>query len=164
MRALTEIAVKLLLRDDDLAGRGTVGVGDIVIQDADGTDNLACNTCLVEARNVGWVADDERSTCTLLTATNTACSAIAIEKNLINVRVEHVGTTVDSTETRERLRQASKAVHWVQERRVTVLAHRLHIQLHFLAGVNCRGLEIGVLDMKGDSVAQEVDCLGLEAE
>lgn len=53
---LTGVAVNLILRDDDLAGVGVIGVFDGVAEDADHTDHL---TRLPHAvRDVAGVADE----------------------------------------------------------------------------------------------------------
>lgn len=53
---LTRVAVDLILRDDDLAGVGVVGVLDWMAQDADDTDHLARLTDAV--RDVAGVTDE----------------------------------------------------------------------------------------------------------
>ena len=60
MTRLTVVAVDLLLRNDDLGGGGTRGVWDVVVHNADGTDDLANYSGLFQARDVSWVADYER--------------------------------------------------------------------------------------------------------
>ena len=60
MTRLTVVAVDLLLRNDDLGGGGTGGVWDVVVHNADGTDDLSNDSGLLQARDVGWVADYER--------------------------------------------------------------------------------------------------------
>ncbi len=53
---LTWVAVNLILRNDDLAGVGVIGVFDGVAEDADHTDHL---TSLADAvRDVAGVADE----------------------------------------------------------------------------------------------------------
>ena len=135
-----------------------------MIQDANGADDLAGDTCLLEAAHVGRVADNQWCAGRLFTASDTASTAIIVEKNFINVGIKHVGTAMDSAKTRERLWQTSETIHGVEERRVTVFAHGFHIELHLFAGINSRSLEVGVLDVKGNSVAQEIDSLGLKTE
>lgn len=60
--SLTRVAVHLVLRDDDLAGIGVVGVLDRMAEDADDADHLTCFTHSV--LNVARVTDQ------LLTASN----------------------------------------------------------------------------------------------
>ena len=56
--SLTMLTVDLLLRDDDLAGGGIVGVRDGVVQDADSANNSPSNLRFSLSFDVGWVADD----------------------------------------------------------------------------------------------------------
>ena len=51
------LTVDLLLRDDDLAGGGIVGVRDGVVQDADSANNSASYLRFSLSFDVGWVTD-----------------------------------------------------------------------------------------------------------
>ena len=60
MTRLTVVAVDLLLRNDDLGRGGTGSVWDVVVHNADGTDDLSNDSGLFQACDVSWVADYER--------------------------------------------------------------------------------------------------------
>ena len=100
MTRLTEVAIELLLRNDDLGGGGSGGVWNVVVHNADGTDDLSSNSGFFQARDVGWVADYERGARRLFTASHTD-GASRLEKNLINIRVKHIGATVNGAQTTE---------------------------------------------------------------
>ena len=73
-----------------------------MVHDADGADDFANNSGLAEGRHVGRVTDDERGTGRFLTASHTY-SASTLEKNFVDIRVQHVGAAVDSAKTTEGL-------------------------------------------------------------
>lgn len=117
----------MLLRKDDLDRLNVVGVGDRVVQNADSTDNLANCLCFLKISNVGGVANNEGSLGDTVTGLDTDDFA-AFEEDLVNWGVEHVGTAVDSAETREGFGETTETVHWVEERRKAVLAHRVSVK------------------------------------
>jgi len=134
-----------------------------VVQNADSANNLADDACLLQAVNVRGVADNEGSAGGFLAATNTD-GATGLEKNLVHRGVKHVSAAVDGAETREGLGEATKTVDGVEEGRVTVLAHRLHVELHLAGSLDGWLLQVRVLDVQGNSVAQEIDGLSLKTE
>ena len=74
-----------------------------------------------------WIANNEWSSGSTI-ATSDSASLTILEKDLINWGVEHVGTSVDGTETTERLWESSKTIDWVEEWRVSILTHGLHVK------------------------------------
>lgn len=66
-----------------------------MVQNADSADDLASNTCLLEAVDIGRVTDDERSAGRFFTASHSD-SASRLKENFINVSVEHVSAAMDS--------------------------------------------------------------------
>ena len=69
-----------------------------MVQNADRADDLSGDSCLLEAVDIGRIADYERSAGRFFT-TSHADSASRLEENFINIRVEHVSTAVDSAKT-----------------------------------------------------------------
>ena len=85
-----------------------------MVHDANGADDLAIHLSLLQARDVGRVADDERGASRLLT-TSHSYGASRLEKNLVYIGVEHVGAAMDGAKTTEGLWQTAKAVNRVEE-------------------------------------------------
>ena len=134
-----------------------------MVHNADGANDLASHLGLAEPGNVGWVADYKRGARRLFTASY-ADGSSRLKKNLVYIRVKHVSTAMDGAKATEGLGKAAKTVDGVEEWRVTVLAHRFHVQNALLACFNGGLLQVAIFDLKGDSVAQEVDRLAVQAE
>jgi hypothetical protein len=127
-----------------------------VVQDTDSTNNLADHLGLAQTLDVGGVTDD-KGCFGLLAAAADANNLARLEQDLVNVRVEHVGAAVDSAQSAERLWQTTKTIDWVEERRVTVLAKRVHVKSHLANRVNRGLLEIRVITMECNSVSKEIN-------
>lgn len=94
------ISLKLLLRENNLDRGDTFSVGNLVVDDANSSDDLALDLGLSESGNICGVTDDERGTSILISASDSSHLTI-LEKNLINGSVEHVSTAMDGAETTE---------------------------------------------------------------
>ena len=162
MWVLTSLSLQLLLGQDDLDGWHVLGVWNRVVHDADGSDNLANHLGLVHVSNIGGVANHEWGLGGLVTGADTDDLA-ALHKDLIDRGVQHVGTTVNGAQTRERLGETSETVHWVQEWRATILTHGFLVELHLWEGVVGGHLQVAVITLHGDSVTKEINGVLLEA-
>lgn len=162
---LTGVSAELLLGEDDLAGGGVVGVGDGVVEDADGSDDLAVLPDLVgdaAALDVAGVADDQGRLGLLGAGSDAGDAALGVEEDLIHLGVEHVGAAVDGAQSGEGLGETAQAVDGVEEGGVAVLAQGLHVELDLLDAVDGGLLEVLVVAVEGDGVAEEVDGVVLE--
>ena len=126
----TVLTANLVLRDDDLSTIGIFGTGNGVLEDTDSTDDLAflsdANLAfrLLASAEVAGVTDDLLGLYGLITTPHANELAISIGDDLVDSLVEHVCSSVDSTQTSERLRELSKAVQGVDVRRLAVTRHR----------------------------------------
>ena len=77
---------------------GILGIWDLVVQEADGSDNFTSWFYPIFS-NITWITDHKGSSCGLVTASDSGNLAFFVEEDLINVSVEHVGSTVDGTES-----------------------------------------------------------------
>ena len=93
---LTCLLVHLLGGKNDLNTLSIISVWDWMIQEANGTDNFCNLLCLIEG--VGGIADDHRGLGSLISTSNTHNLSIFVQ-NLINVRIKHIGTSVDGAES-----------------------------------------------------------------
>lgn len=71
---------------------------------------------------------------------------------------------MDSTETTERLGESTKTIDWIEEGRVTILAHGLHVENGLSGKLKSWSLQVGVISIKGDSMAQEISGLTVKTE
>ena len=134
-RTRTVSPVYLVLRDDDLGTIGVLGARDRVLEEADCADdlallddtNLATLTSLTGTK-VAWVADDLLGLHGLSAATDTNKLAIRVGDDLVDRLVKHVGTAVDGTQTRKRLRQLAETVQGVDVWRLAIPGHGRRVE------------------------------------
>lgn len=139
------LAADLRLRDDQLNGVAVVGLVDRVVENADGLDEVADDLGLVG--EVRRVRDDLAALClefhaiallaTLFHGGTNARHLAVLVFDLVDVGVEHVGSTVDCRKASEALRQFTQAVQGVDVRRFAVASHGVHVKadaLHTVPG------------------------------
>lgn len=90
------LALDLVLGDDQLERINVIGVGDGALEQANGTDDAVGGVDLLGS--IGGVANDLGALGNLITRANTDDLAVLVD-NLVDLLVEHVGTTVNSRET-----------------------------------------------------------------
>lgn len=99
-----------------------------------------------------------------LVASLDAPGLAVLKEHLVHALVEHEGTTVDGTQTRETLRHAAQAVHRVDVRRLAVALEGVHIQLDGLCGGLGGLLEIVIIAVQCHGVAGEGLRVGVQAK
>lgn len=160
------LAVQLLLRDDDLHRWHVVGVGDRVVQDADASQYALGQTHAVLQSGVvgvGGVADHHVAFRHLAVALDAHHLAV-LEQDFVDVRVQHERAAVDGADAGESLGDPTQPVNRVDEGRVTVPAHRVHVQLDLIDQVDGWELHKGLVVIQGDCVSDKVDCVGFQFE
>jgi len=120
-----------------------------MVQKADCSHDLASWHESIIGR-VTWVTNNDWCLCCFLATSDSGNFAIGIESNLVNALVEHEGTSMDSTESREAFWKTTESIDWIKEWTVTVSSLRIEIQLHFLDGVDCRLKKICVLVLESN--------------
>lgn len=127
----------LRLGDDQLQRVTVIGLGDRVLENTDGLEQVAGHGGL--AGEVGRVCEDLLclggkvhglgSVVSVLhrRLDTRDLSAVVIE-HLIDVGVEHVGTAVNGGQTGEALRELTQTVERVDVWRLAVPGHRVHVQ------------------------------------
>lgn len=155
------------MRDDDLDGGHVVGARKRLVEDADSTDDLANlfdEVLIASLVHVRWIANDKLALSDLLTRLNTAHATLVVVEDLIDVLVEHEGTSLDRTHSREAFWDTTETIDGVDERRVTVTADRIHVKLDFIDGFNGGTVEETIIGEQRDSVTNEIDGVGFEFE
>ena len=105
---------------------------------------------------VGGVAHDEVAGGRLAAGDDALDVALVVEEQLVGVAVQHEHAALDGAETREALRQASEAVHGVEEGRGAVLVERVAVELHGLHRLQRRLVQVVVVQPERHRVAREV--------
>lgn len=161
---LTILASDLVLGNDDLNTVRVLGTRDGVLEDANSTDNLAFfdNTDLalglLAGTKVAWVTDNLLGLHSLVTAPDTDELAISVSDNLVNGLIEHVGSSVDGTQTSERLGEFAKTVQGVDVWRLAITRHRRRVQDNTLVCWACGLVLVAALTHQyGIPVAQSMD-------
>ena len=95
----TIFAVDLVHGNNEQEGVGIGGVGNRVLEEADGTDNLGDLLDLVG--DVGGVADDDLSLGNLALGFHSHNHTV-LNNDLINRLVQHVGTSIDGAQPVEK--------------------------------------------------------------
>lgn len=130
------LAPGLGLRDDELEGIAVVGIGDRVVENAYGSDDMACDANF--AREVRRVGKDllglglelhsiSRNT-TLLQSSLDAGNLSILIQELIDGCVQHVSTAVDSRQSSEALGELSKTIERVDVGGLSVASHRVNVK------------------------------------
>jgi len=96
----------LLLGKNDLHTGSVMSVRDGMVHDANGSDDFPSFLDLVQVQDIAGVTDDQRSL-SFFSSASDAHDLASAEEDFINLGVEHVGSTMDSTESTEGLRQTT---------------------------------------------------------
>lgn len=168
------LTADLRLRDDQLEGVGVIGVGNGVVQNADGLQQVASDADLVG--EVGGVREDllclglelhARAVVTLLLHGGLDANDLAVlVQELVHVGVEHVGATVDGGKAGEALGKLSQAVKRVDVGRLSVSGHGVDVESDANNGVVGTTLRVDVVVglVQSHGVADKIASAILEAE
>lgn len=159
---LTALTTQLLSWNDDLSRGNVLRVRERMVQEANGSDRLA-SWLQHRLWGVARVTNDKRSLGRLRSAPDSHGLA-AFHEDLVDVGVEHVGASVDSTKSAESLRKSANTVNRIEERRVAISSLRVDVELHLHDGVNSGLKHEGIVVVEGDGVAKEVNGTVLNAE
>ena len=88
-----------------------------MVQQADGADDFSQWFAFI--LGVTWITDDQRCRGSLITALDTDDFAI-FHEHLVHLRVQHVGTAVDSAQSGKCLRKTSETINWIKEWTVAI--------------------------------------------
>lgn len=160
---LTRLSLKLLLGKNDLDGSSVVSVRDRMVHYANSANSLSNDLSLFKSSNISGVTDHKRSLGSLFSNSDSG-NLVSIEKNLVNLSVEHVGTSVDGAKTREGFGKTSKTENGVQEGRLTILAKTLNVQVDSLDGIKSGHGEEFFISVKGNGVTHEINSVILKLE
>lgn len=133
-----------------------------MIKEADGSDD-STSGLQHSVGSVARITDNHGRTGSFLTTADAGNLAV-LHDNLVDLRVEHVGTAMDSAQSRESLREATDAVDGVQEGAVAISTLRLLVKLHLHDSFNCRLEHEVIVVIEGDSMTEEIKGRLLDAE
>ena len=136
----------------------------------DGTKQGSLNTRLTEQTDaahdltnladlvgrVGGVAVDLLAFGDLASGAHTDDLSRVVNDDLVDGLVEHVGASVDGAQAGETLGQLAQAVKRVEVRRLSVPGQRVAVELDLLERRAAGNLEVGVIAMQRQRVADEV--------
>ena len=114
-----------------------------MVENANGSHDLTLWDELVLS-GITWITDHNWGSSGLFSASDACHLAFSIECYLVNVLVEHIGSSMDGAQTTECLWKSTKTVDWVKEATGSVLAVTVEIELHLLDGVDCWLVQVGV--------------------
>lgn len=154
-------SLELLLWQNNLARQSWLAIlvhrfWNRFAEDANGADDLSDDLCPGRL-GVGWVANHHLALGDFISRLDTTDLSILTVDEAIHRLVEHVSTSVNCRKTRETFRQSAQTIHWVNERRTTILHHRIQVQL---AGLDCWTaclVHVSVVALQGNGVANEVN-------
>ena len=168
----TVLASNLGLRDDQLQRVGIGCVGDRVVENADGLQQMSSNARLAgEVRGVG-----KNLSCLglelhalagiilLLHGGLDTHNLATVVEELVDIGVQHVGTTVDSGETSETLGQLSETVERVDVWRLSIPRYRVTVEPDALNGLVRLSLlrDVVVGGVQSHGVTNEIACGSLD--
>ena len=147
----TILAPNLVLRDDDLGTVRIVGARDGVLENANSPDDLAFlnNADLATFQGlaraeVTGVTNDLLGLYCFFTTPYANEFAIGISDNLVDRLVEHVGASVDGTESSKGLWELSKAIQRVDVGRFAITGHGRRVENDAVVGIPCRLCDVTV--------------------
>ena len=100
---------------------------------------------------VRWVTNYNWGFCKVFSASN-SCDFSIFKKNFVNICIQHISASMDSTESRKSFWKTTKSIDWVQERRIAISSGRLKIKLHFFNCIDCWFEKVIIGEMEGNSV------------
>lgn len=168
------LSSNLRLGNDQLQRVATVRLVDGVLQDADRLQQVSGNLGL--AREIRWVgqnllglggeAHGFAAVIPILHGGLDSRNLAVLIEDLIDVGVKHVGTSVDSRQTSEALRELTQTVERVDVGRLAVAGHRVHVQADAVDGIGghstLSNIVVGLI--QGHGVANEVTGVFFQAE
>jgi len=137
-----------------------------VAEDADCTNDTA--SALYTIREVRRIGDDELALGNgvwLLAGLDTDGLAV-LHDDVVDRGVEHVGTTIDGAETSKALRKLTKTIERIEIRTlgIGITRKRVEVELHTNDRLKSRLPQVIIVEVQADSVADEIDGIGLKAE
>mgnify|MGYP006976780602 CR=1 FL=1 len=138
-----------------------------MVHDTDASDDFSNALDLVFVTgfdHITGMTDEHLALGNFISTLDSTNLSVFIEKNLVNILVEHESTSVNGAHSRETFRDTSESIDRVDERRLTVSAMRIHIELNSLDGFNHRSVNEAIISVKGNSVTNEVDSVGTKIE
>ena len=168
------LASDLGLGNDQLQGIATVGLVNRVLQDTDRLQQVSRNPDL--PGEVGGIGNDllglglelhlGRLVITVPHSGLDARDLAVIVEHLVDVGVQHVGTTVDSRQTSEALGKLTQAIQGVDVRRLSVTGHGVDVEADAVdsLGGGARLVNVLVRWEQCHGVTDEVTGVLLEAE
>ena len=149
--------------DDDLGRLLIIGVGDGVVEEADAPNDLTGGSdgILGEVRGI---TDDHLGLGHFIARLDAVRNAVGILEDFIDVAVQHEGSTVDSAETGEALRQTAKTVQGVDVGAGTVASQGVAVALQLLDGGGSGLIEVVVVELEAHGVRDELVRFGDKAK
>ena len=128
---LTSFPTQLLRGQNDLYTWRVLSVRNGVVEQANGSNNLASRLQLVTVLwQVAGIANHQGSCGGVVSAFDACNFALVIVGDFIYFGIEHIGAAMNGAEPGKRLREATKSVNGVQEWTITVSANGFHVELH----------------------------------
>ena len=95
---LTRISVKATSWNNNLDTLGVIGVWNCVVHQADSSDDFSCwHKSILGC--VGWITNDDWSSGDVFPNSDSSDLSFRIESDFIRIGIEHISTTMDSTES-----------------------------------------------------------------
>mmetsp|Transcript_141 Transcript_141/g.207 ORF Transcript_141/g.207 Transcript_141/m.207 type:complete len:238 (-) Transcript_141:399-1112(-) len=149
--------------NDNLDRFGIVGIGNGMIQEANASHNSTRGTNLI-LFEIRWITNDHGSLCHLVSSLDTTSLAVITKDNLINVLIEHKGTSMNGTNTRETFWKSSQAINGVNVRRSSISTQGIHVDLQFFDSGSRGQVHVLFVRLQTHGVTNKLMGIGLQAK
>jgi len=143
-----------------LATRDVLGVRDRVVHDADAADDSSERFDFAShsgSNDVVRAADNHPRLDNILPALHACNLPVLTEVKLIDLGVEHEGSSSEGALPSETLWDTGKPIDGVDKGRVAVGSGAVHVEKALLNDFHCLALHELVVSVEGDGMADEVD-------
>mmetsp|Transcript_551 Transcript_551/g.1269 ORF Transcript_551/g.1269 Transcript_551/m.1269 type:complete len:207 (-) Transcript_551:621-1241(-) len=157
------LAADLRSRDNDLGRLLVIGVRDGVIEEADASNNLSGRSDGI-LRKVRGISDDHLGLGHFIARLDAVGNTVGILQNLVNVAVQHEGSTVNGAETGEALGQTTETVQGVDVGAGTVASQGVAVALQLLDGGGGGLVEVIIVKLEAHGVGNKLVSVGDKAK
>mmetsp|Transcript_17757 Transcript_17757/g.41135 ORF Transcript_17757/g.41135 Transcript_17757/m.41135 type:complete len:365 (+) Transcript_17757:145-1239(+) len=150
-------AAHLWTGDDNLHRLGIGRVGNGMVENANASNKHARGLDLF-SREIRRISNDHACLGHLLACLDTSCLALIIINNLINILIQHIGTSVNGTDTRESLGKTSQSVDRINVGARSVSSKRVAVRSEVLDGGSSRLVHVTLVQLKAHGMRNELMC------
>jgi len=87
-----------------------------------------------------------------------------LEKNLIYICIQHESSTINSADSWESFRDTPQTINWVNERRISISSHWVHIKLNFSYDIDGRKIKKALITVKSYSMSHKINRVFLQSK